>query len=135
VIVLAVRWCLRFDLCYRDVEEVLTERGVEVDHVTCLSVGAAVCAAVGRGRRPCRHAVGDRRFVDETYMKVAGRWRSVYRAIDQFWQVIDVLASARRDASAARRFFERVISATKLREQAFAMRQRAPDRPGWCLLG
>jgi hypothetical protein len=57
VIVLAVRWCLRFALSYRDVEELLTECGVQVDHVSCLSVGAAVCAAAGRGRPalpPCR---------------------------------------------------------------------------------
>jgi IS6 family transposase len=64
--------------------------------------------------RPCRHAVGDRWFVDETSIKVAGQWRSVYRAIDQFGQVIDVLVSARRDASAARRLFERAISATRV---------------------
>jgi hypothetical protein len=55
--------------------------------------------------RPCRHAVGDRWPVDETYVKVAGRWRYVYRAVDQFGQVIDVLVSARRDAKAARRFW------------------------------
>jgi transposase, IS6 family len=52
--------------------------------------------------------------VDETYVKVAGRWRYVYRAIDQFGQVIDVFISARRDAKAAHRFFERAISATKV---------------------
>ena len=52
--------------------------------------------------------------VDETYVKVAGRWRCVYRAIDQFGQVIDVLVSARRDAKAAHRFFEHAISATKV---------------------
>jgi transposase-like protein len=63
--------------------------------------------------RPCRHAVGDRWWVDETYVKVAGRWRYVYRAIDQFGQVIDVFVSPRRDATAARRFFERAIRETK----------------------
>jgi transposase-like protein len=47
--------------------------------------------------------------VDETYVKVAGRWRYVYRAIDQFGQVIEVFVSARRDADAAHRFFERAI--------------------------
>jgi IS6 family transposase len=57
--------------------------------------------------KPCRHTVGDRWYVDETYVKVAGRWRYVYRAIDQFGQVIDVFVSARRDADAAHRFFER----------------------------
>ena len=55
--------------------------------------------------RPCRHAVGDRWYVDETYVKVAGRWRYVYRAIDQYGQIIDVYVSARRDIRAARRFF------------------------------
>jgi transposase-like protein len=63
--------------------------------------------------RPCRHAVGDRWWVDETYVKVAGRWRYVYRAIDQFGQVIDVFVSPRRDATAARRSFERAIRETK----------------------
>ena len=64
--------------------------------------------------RPCRHALGDRWQVDETYMKVAGQWRYVYRAIDQFGQVVDVLVSPRRDAKAARRFFQRAISVTKV---------------------
>ena len=62
--------------------------------------------------RPCRHAVGDRWQVDETYVKVAGRWRYVYRAIDQFGQVIDVFVSPRRDVK-ARRFLERAIGTTK----------------------
>lgn len=52
-----------------------------------------------------RHIVGDRWFVDETYVKVAGRWRYVYRAVDQYGQIIDVLVSSRRDLRAARRFF------------------------------
>jgi len=64
--------------------------------------------------RPCRHAVGSRWQVDETYVKVAGGWRYVCRAIDQFSQVIDVFVSARRDAKAARRFFDQAISATKV---------------------
>jgi transposase-like protein len=62
--------------------------------------------------RPCRHLVGDRWFVDETYVKVAGRWRYVYRAVDQFGQVIDVFVSPRRDAAAAQRFFQRAIGTT-----------------------
>ena len=58
--------------------------------------------------------MGDRWQVDETYVKVAGRWPYVYRAIDQFGQVIDVFVSPRRDAGAARRFFQRAIGATKV---------------------
>ncbi len=53
--------------------------------------------------RPCRHAVGNRWFVDETYVKVGGEWRYVYRSVDQQGQVIDVYLSARRDIAAARR--------------------------------
>ena len=59
--------------------------------------------------RPCRHAVGDRWFVDETYAKVAGRWVYLYRAIDQFGQVIDVLVAETRDLAATRRFFTRAL--------------------------
>jgi hypothetical protein len=61
----------------------------------------------GATARPCRHAVGDRWQVDETYVKVAGQWHCVYRAVGQFGQVIDMLVSLRRDAAAARRFFRR----------------------------
>lgn len=55
--------------------------------------------------RPGRQFTGDRWFVEETYVKVNGRWRYVYRAVDQHGQVIDVLVSDRRDTPAARRFF------------------------------
>jgi IS6 family transposase len=61
--------------------------------------------------RPCRHSIGDRWYVDETYVKVAGRWRYVYRAIDQYGQIIDVYVSARRDIRAARRFFTTALRA------------------------
>ena len=94
VIVLAVRWYLRFGLSYRDVEELLAERGIEVDHVTVYRWVQRFTPLLADAARPCRHAVGDRWFVDETYVKVAGRWRYVYRAIDQFGQVIDVFVSA-----------------------------------------
>jgi transposase, IS6 family len=93
VIVLAVRWYLRFGLSYRDVEELLAERGVEVDHVTIYRWVQRFTPLLADAARPCRHAVGDRWLVDETYVKVAGRWRYLYRAIDQFGQVIDVVVS------------------------------------------
>jgi transposase-like protein len=114
VIVLAVRRYLRFSLSYRDVEELLAERGIEVDHVTIYRWMLRFTPLEAGAARPCRHAVGDRWQVDETYVKVAGRWRYVDRAIDQFGQVIDVFVSARRDAKAARRFFDQAINATKV---------------------
>jgi transposase-like protein len=113
-IIVAVRWYLRFGLSYRDVEELLTERGVEVDHVTIYRWVLRFTPLLADAARPCRHRVGDRWRVDETYVKVAGQWRYVYRAIDQFGQIVDVFVSARRDAKAAHRFFERAIGATKV---------------------
>jgi transposase-like protein len=114
VIVLAVRWYLRFGLSYRDVEELLTERGVEVDHVSVYRWVLRFTPLLADAARPCRHLVGNRWFVDETYVKVSGKWRYVYRAIDQFGQVIDVFVSPRRDVKAARRFFEHAIGTTKV---------------------
>jgi transposase-like protein len=105
VIVLAVRWYLRFGLSYRDVEELLAERGVEVDHVTVYRWVQRFTPLLADAARPCRHVVGDRWYVDETYVKVASRWRYVYRAVDQYGQIIDVYVSPRRDTHAARRFF------------------------------
>src|SRR5918992_4618949 len=114
VIVLAVRWYLRFGLSYRDVEELLAERGIEVDHVTVYRWVQRFTRLLAEAARPCRHAVGDRWFVDETYVKVVGRWRYVYRAIDQFGQVIDVFVLLQRDARAARCFFTRALATTRV---------------------
>ena len=111
---MAVRWYLRFGLSYRDIEELLAERGVEVDHVTIYRWVLRFTPLLADAARPCRRALGDRWQVDETYVKVAGQWRYVYRAIDQFGQVVDVLVSPRRDAKAARQFFQRAISVTKV---------------------
>jgi len=128
VIVLAVRWYLRFALSYRDVEELLADRGIEVDHVTIYRWVQRFTPLLAEAARPCRHAVGDHWQVDETYVKVAGRWRYVYRAIDQSGQVVDVFVSIRRDAKAARRFFERAIGTTKVMP-AEVVTDRAPTYP------
>jgi transposase, IS6 family len=110
VIAVAVRWYLRYGLSYRDVEELLAERGIEVDHVTVYRWVQTFTSEFIDSARPARHATGDRWFVDETYVKVAGRWTYLYRAIDQHGQVIDVLVCERRDAAAARAFFTRALT-------------------------
>ena len=111
VILLAVRWYLRFGLSYRDLEELLAEHGVAVDHVTLHRWVQRFTPLLIDAARPCRHAVGRRWFVDETYVKVAGVWRYAYRAVDGFGQVIDVYVSVRRDIAAARRFFTTAMAA------------------------
>jgi transposase-like protein len=110
VITIAVRWYLRYGLSYRDVEELLAERGIEVDHVTVYRWVHRFTPLFTDAARPARHACGDRWFVDETYVKIAGRWRYLYRAVDQYGQVIDVLLSEQRDTTAARRFFTRALA-------------------------
>jgi transposase, IS6 family len=77
IILLAVRLYLRFGLSSRDVEELLAERGVEVDHVTVYRWVQRFTPLLADAAHPCRHAVGDRWWVDETYVKVAGQWRYV----------------------------------------------------------
>jgi transposase-like protein len=72
VIVVAVRWYLRFGLSYRDIEELLAERGIPVDHVTIYRWVVRFTPLLADAARPCRHRPGDRWFVDETYVKVAG---------------------------------------------------------------
>jgi transposase-like protein len=109
VIVLVVRWYLRYGLSYRDVEELLAERGVRVDHVTVYRWVQRFTPLLIDAARPCRHVTGDRWFVDETYVKIAGRWVYLYRAIDQNSQVIDVLVSEKRDIAATRQFFTRAL--------------------------
>jgi IS6 family transposase len=109
VITVAVRWYLRYGLSYRDVEELLAERGVELDHVTVYRWVQRFTPLFADAARPLRHAAGDRWFVDETYVKVVGRWRYLYRAVDQYGQVIDVLLSEQRDTTATRRFFTRAL--------------------------
>jgi transposase-like protein len=109
VIMVVVRWSLRYGLSYRDVEELLADRNIEVDHVTIYRWVQRFTPLLIDAARPCRHAPSDRWFVDETYVKVAGRWVYLYRAIDQYGQVIDVLISEKRDLAATRRFFTRAL--------------------------
>ncbi len=128
VITVAVRWYLRYGLSYRDIEELLAERGVEVDHVTVYRWVQRFTPLFADAARFARHAPGDRWFVDETYVKVNGVWRYVYRAVDQYGQVVDVLVSARRDANAARRFFRRALDTLKVTPSE-VVTDRAPTYP------
>jgi transposase, IS6 family len=91
------------------VEELLAEHGITVDHVTVYRWVQRFTPLLIDAARPCRHAPKDRWFVDETYIKIADRWVYLYRAIDQFGQVIHVLMSPKRDLAATHRFFTRAL--------------------------
>ena len=105
VILLAVRWYCRYPLSCRDVRDLLAERGITVDastvHRWVRKFGPEI-----RKRAQARHRSwrGLQWHVDETYVRVGARWRYLWRAVDQFGQLIDFRLTARRDAKAARAF-------------------------------
>jgi transposase-like protein len=109
VILLAVRWYLRYGLSDRDLEELLAERDIEVDHVTLFRWVQRFTPILVDAAKPCRHSLGASWSVDETYVKVSGSWRYVYRAVDQYSQVIDVFVLKSRDLKAASTFFTNAI--------------------------
>jgi transposase-like protein len=110
VIAVAVRWYLRYGLSYRDVERSCWPSAASRS-ITWRSTGGCrpFTPAYIDAARSARHVPGSRWFVDETYVKAAGRWIYLYRPVDQHRQVIDVMVSARRNADAARAFFTRAL--------------------------
>lgn len=115
IIMLAVRWHFRYGLSYRDVEELLAERGIEVDHVTIYRWVQQFTPLLIDAAHPYRHAVGNRWFVDETYVKVSETARYVYRAVDQHGQAVYSrhrrIRPKRRNIPTARRFFNTALLA------------------------
>jgi transposase, IS6 family len=109
MILLAVGWYLRFSLSYRDVEELLAERGLLVDHVTVWRWVQRYAPEIQRRLRPRLRPTNDSWRVDETYIRVKGKWVDLYRAVDSSGATIDFLLSAKRDAAAAERFLAKAL--------------------------
>ncbi len=110
IVLLAVLWRLRYKLSFRDVAELLLQRGFEVTHETIRAWEfrfAPLLADQLRNRR--RGQAGVSWYLDETYVKVAGRWCYLYRAIDRDGELLDSMLSEHRDKHAARRFLRRLI--------------------------
>jgi transposase, IS6 family len=109
VILLAVGWYLRFSLSYRDVEELLSERGIAVDHVTLWRWVQRYAPELDKRLRKRLKATNDSWRVDETYVQVKGQWRYLYRAVDSSGATLDFLLSAKQDAEAAKRFLSKAL--------------------------
>ena len=109
VMLTCVRWSAAYPLSLRHIEEMMAERGVFVDHATvhrwAIKILPILAAVFRRHKRP----VGTSWRMDETYIKVGGEWKYLYRAVDRAGATIDFLLRAHRDYAAARRFFERAI--------------------------
>jgi transposase, IS6 family len=110
VILLAVGWYLRFSLSYREVEELLAERGLHADHVTIWRWVQRYAPEMERRLRSRLKPTNDNWRVDETYIRVRGKWCYLYRAVDSSGATIDFLLSAKRDAAAAERFLAKALS-------------------------
>jgi transposase, IS6 family len=111
IILCAVRWYLRYSLSYRDVEELLEERGLDADHTTVWRWVLRYAPELDQRMRRHLKPTNKSWRVDETYVKVKGIWRYLYRAIDSAGATIDFLLSARRDADAAKRLFRKALRA------------------------
>ena len=109
LIVQAVSWSLRDPLSYRDIEELLLERDLEVDHSTVNRWVLAYAPLIERRLRAFRKPHCGSVRVGETYIRIRGEWRSLYRAIDKHGEAVDFQLTARRDLDAAKRFFRKML--------------------------
>ncbi|GMA65806.1 IS6 family transposase [Alicyclobacillus fastidiosus] len=110
IILTAVRWYLQYSLSYRDIVELLKERGVQVSHTTIMrwvhQYGPEIDKRIRRFLKPTT----DSYRVDETYIRVKGQWKYLYRAVDSNGQTIEFMLSENRDVLAAKRFFKKALS-------------------------
>jgi putative transposase len=109
VMLVCVRWYAAYPLSFRQIEELMAERGVGVDHSTLHRWSIKILPVLAAAFRLRKRAVGTSWRMDETYVKVSGQWKYLYRAVDRDGDTIDFLLRAKRDHAAARAFFERAI--------------------------
>jgi IS6 family transposase len=111
VILLCVRWYLRYSLGYRDVKEMMLERSLHVDHTTIYRWVQHYAPELEKRCRPHLKATTDSWRVDESSIKVKKVWMYLYRAVDSAGNTLDFLLSATRNAQAAKRFFSKTLAA------------------------
>ncbi len=111
IILLCLRWYLRYSLSYRDLEEMMVERGLSVDHTTIYRWVQRYAPILERKCRAKLKPTNDSWRVDETYIKVKGQWHYLYRAVDSEGDTVEFMLSPTRDAQAAKRFFRKTLRA------------------------
>lgn len=112
IILLCVRWYVRYPLSYRHLEEMLHERGLRVDHTTISRWVQHYAPELDRRCRSHLKATTDSWRVDETYVKIKGTWVDLYQAVDSEGATLEFLLSTTRDAEAAKRFFSKALGAS-----------------------
>ncbi|WP_233849422.1 IS6 family transposase [Paraburkholderia sp. HD33-4] len=109
VILLCVRWYVAYSLSLRNLEEMMAERGFEVDHSSVHRWVIKLVPLFEKAFRRHKRPIGRSWRMDETYVKVRGQWKYLYRAVDKVGNTVDFLLRAHRDKAAARRYFEKAI--------------------------
>jgi putative transposase len=109
VILLCVRWYVAYSLSLRNLEEMMAERGFEVDHSSVHRWVIKLVPLFEKAFRKHKRPVGKSWRMDETYVKVGGQWKYLYRAVDKAGNTVDFLLRAHRAKAAARRYFEKAI--------------------------
>ncbi|MGF6413596.1 IS6 family transposase [Paraburkholderia sp. MM5482-R1] len=116
VILTCVRWYVAYPLSLRHLEDMMAERGVSVDHSTVHRWAIKLLPVLEKAFRRRKRPVGQSWRMDETYIRVKGEWRYLYRAVDKEGNTIDFLLRAHRDKTAARRYFEKSIAWNRVPE-------------------
>jgi transposase-like protein len=111
IILLNVRWYCSYGLSYRNLVEMMAERGLDLVHTTIMRWVHEYAPQLDKKIRPYMKRTCDSWRVDETYIKVKGKWTYLYRAVDKEGNTLDFLLRAKRDAKAASRFFKKVLKA------------------------
>ncbi len=111
IILLCVRWYLRYSLSYRDLKEMMQERGLSVDHTTIYRWVKRYAPELDKRCHPHLKPTNDSYHVDATYIKIKGQWKYLYRAVNSKGNTIDVLLRANRDSKAAKQFFRKALKA------------------------
>lgn len=109
IMLMCVRWYVAYPLSLRHLEQMMAERGVEVDHSTVHRWALKLLPLFEKKFRKFKRPVGSSWRMDETYIKVKGVWKYLYRAVDKEGQTVDFLLTAKRDKPAAMRFFRKAI--------------------------
>ena len=111
VILVCIRWYAAYPLSYRHLEEIMEERGVSVEHSSINWWAIRFLSLIEKMARKHKRPVGDSWRMDETYIKVKGVWKYLYRAVDKHGRTVDSLLTAKRDMAAAQRFFNKAMGA------------------------